>query len=180
MSPCYIFLDIDGVLNCAPSRVAAHRLEGEELQTLALAAAPSLLANLKHIIAQTGARVVLSSTWRLAEATREAVSVRLGAAGLSLVGSTPDLAVLESGAAHATLCGDDEGEFSPELERAIEIRRWLDASGACDAPFVAIDDMDLLDGQRADKIEGHFVHTRSELGLTPPLADLAIRILTGA
>ena len=36
---CYIFLDIDGVLNCAPSRAAAQRLHGEAQQTLALAGA---------------------------------------------------------------------------------------------------------------------------------------------
>lgn len=46
------------------ARIAAQRLEGEERQTLALAGAPSLLANLKHIVEQTGAEIVLSSTWR--------------------------------------------------------------------------------------------------------------------
>ena len=168
--PCYLFLDIDGVLNCAPSRIAAQRLEGEEQQTLALAGAPSLLANLKHIVDQTGAHIVLSSTWRLEEATRRAVNMRLRTVGLSLVGSTPDLAALESGPSHAMLCEDDNGEFSPELERAIEIRRWLDAADKSGTPFVAIDDMDLTCPGNDSNANGlavtNFVQTDDMHGLT--------------
>jgi hypothetical protein len=50
-----IFLDIDGVLNC--SRTLNPR-------KLPYIVDPKLLALFKHVVEQTGAHVVLSSTWR--------------------------------------------------------------------------------------------------------------------
>jgi hypothetical protein len=97
----YIFLDIDGVLNCWPSRIAAERLPGEAEQALALAGAPSLLARLKLIIERTGAQIVLSSTWRIDSTA--IVEERLRSVGLSLLGATPQLSEEEPGDEHFAL-----------------------------------------------------------------------------
>ncbi len=50
-----IFLDIDGVLNCKQTR---------NPRKLPYVVDPRLLARLKRVVDQTGADVVLSSTWR--------------------------------------------------------------------------------------------------------------------
>ena len=169
----YIFLDIDGVLNCAPSRAAAARLE-EEKQTLMLAGAPSLLANLKYIVDQTGASIVLSSTWRVEEATKDAVATRLSSVGLKLVGCTPELIELEPPDSHATLCEGPDGDFLFGRERAIEILRWLKAEGAADADFVALDDMDLHGPAGVGLHARNFVRTEDMYGLTRLRAETAV------
>ena len=123
-------------------------------------AEPSM-AELARIHKVTGAELVLSSTWRESDSTLAVVNQQLAAVGVPpCVSKTVSL-------------------LSIDGSRSAEIAQWLDNHPKV-TRYVAIDDMDLLDGQRADKIEGHFVHTRSELGLTAPLADLAIRILAGA
>lgn len=72
-----IFLDVDGVLNCAGTR---HKRRG----TLGI---DSVLAErFKRLVARTGAEVVLSSTWRLDESTRQQVID----AGIKFLSVTPN------------------------------------------------------------------------------------------
>ena len=170
----YIFLDIDGVMNCRPSRLAAMRLQGEAEQSLALAAAPSLLTNLKSIVVRTGAHIVLSSTWRLG--ATDIVEERLRSAGLALLGATPQLCDEEDGAKHLELTEGPDGEFSPELERSIEISRWLARQGdGLSACFVAIDDMDLVGAVGSRLTSGdQFVQTDDSVGLSRRDAEAAI------
>ena len=119
----------------------------------------SCMAELARVHTSTpAAAIVLSSTWRESDSMLEYVNGQLAAVGVPpCVSKTVSL-------------------LSIDGSRSTEIAQWLDNHPKV-TRYVAIDDMDLLDGQRADKIEGHFVHTRSEIGLTAPLADLAIRIL---
>lgn len=55
-----IFLDIDGVMN---NQTEAKKSKLHE----SLEFAPSCIRNLKHIIAETNAKIVVSSTWRRGE-----------------------------------------------------------------------------------------------------------------
>ena len=139
-----------------------------------LAGAPSLLANLKYIVDQTGASIVLSSTWRVEEATKDAVATRLSSVGLKLVGCTPELIELEPPDSHATLCEGPDGDFLFGRERAIEILRWLKAEGAADADFVALDDMDLHGPAGVGLHARNFVRTEDMYGLTRLRAETAV------
>lgn len=168
--------------------MAAHALHDDaegDAELLALAGAPSLMANLKFIIDQTGAEIVLSSTWRLEAATRSAVKTRLKTVGLSFIDSTPDLAAIEDGATHFELCAGDDGEYSPEAERAIEIRRWLAARSDDDVAipgFVAIDDMNLCLGslEPANFVQTDDSHGLTRLGAESSIAKLYAQRATSA
>lgn len=166
-----IFLDVDGVLNCAASRAAAANLYLTEKITweqklAADAAAPSLLTNLVSLIQQTEAKVVLSSTWRLADRTRDVIEERLRASNIEIIGVTPEATPSDD-------CAGADGEFSPEVERAIEIMRWLQVECAVESPWIAIDDMDLV-GEGGGRMQAaHFVHTDDGQGLTPAKAEEA-------
>lgn len=56
-----IFLDIDGVLNCQSWYKQAQQFKGEANK---FHFAPYLVENLNRITDETGAKIVLSSTWR--------------------------------------------------------------------------------------------------------------------
>jgi hypothetical protein len=73
-----IFLDIDGVLNCKATR---------NPRNLPYVVDPKLLRRFKRLLDRTGAKVVLSSTWRYDPAGL--FSARH--AGIPFVGVTPDM-----------------------------------------------------------------------------------------
>jgi hypothetical protein len=73
-----IFLDIDGVLNCTKTR---------NPRKLPYVVDPRLLRRFKRLLDRTGAKVVLSSTWRYDPAGL--FSARR--AGIPFIGTTPDL-----------------------------------------------------------------------------------------
>lgn len=139
-----LFLDIDGVLN---SKVSRAEIDG--------GFGPDLLANLKAAVSQSNVQIVLSSTWRRSSADRELARRALSTVGLSFDSWTPDL----SGAS----------EISPGSGRADEILAWLDAHQASARPWVAIDDLDLLDNPKMKAV--HFVRTMDAVGLTPANAE---------
>lgn len=102
-----IFLDIDGVLNCR--RTPNPRKFPYVIQ-------PDLLARLRRVLEQTGAEVVLSSTWRYDPAGLFSAKRW----GIPFVDVIPDL---------------------PERPRRDEILAWLDAHSEVDR-FAVIDDED--------------------------------------
>jgi hypothetical protein len=169
-----IFLDVDGVLNCASARSTnaelhlADQLTADE-KRLADAATPALLANLEYVVKQTGACVVLSTTWRLVAESRVVIEQRLCERRIDVVGATP------VAAADADCTGPD-GVFSQAVERAIEIANWLrSAKIGADAAWVAIDDLDLAGGGEGRRVRTEqFVHTDDEHGLTVAKAEEAV------
>ena len=162
-----IFLDFDGVLNgletnCPPSPI--HPL---------LWLCPPLVARVNHIIARTGAVVVLSTSWRTRahhtsasamhmslDELREAL--RLAGFVGEVIGVTPDLARLDT----IGRTGDVLWRCPPRLK---EIRAWLDAHPV--SAFVVLDD----DG--GAELAGHFVHCSKRTGLTESDVEKAVRIL---
>mmetsp|Transcript_60805 Transcript_60805/g.130683 ORF Transcript_60805/g.130683 Transcript_60805/m.130683 type:complete len:210 (+) Transcript_60805:101-730(+) len=142
-----IFLDVDGVLHStsAPS----DGLFGTRQ-----------LMELRRIVGSTGAKIVLSSAWRLSYVFADRVSRELWGAGLpGPISATPSLNPWHT-----------EG-------RALEIRAWLSAhAGLVDADrWVAIDDIPLS----MDLPHEHVVTTNGQVGLTRELADSAIAKLKG-
>jgi len=109
-----IFLDIDGVLNDAPTIMEKDN---------DLPAEPHLSC-LKQIVDATGAEIVLSSTWRLFPQSRNDVRNKLKTVGLQFIDRTKELRdrdteIREWLGRHPEVDNyvilDDETEFSPEL-----------------------------------------------------------------
>ncbi len=147
-----LFLDFDGVLN-SDLYVRAHPSGGVVID-------PSRLELLSRIVARTGARIVLTTSWRdhwdPAPERRDAVGeeiVRIfGTAGLAVFGKTPRL-------------GDREKE----------IAAWLGEHPETEA-FAVLDDRPYEEGF----LRGSFVLTSGlRHGLDGEDAEKAIRILNG-
>ena len=131
-----IFLDIDGVLNRTDTRDTRVVTEQEPLP---IPIEPACMARLCRLIAETGAKVVISSSWRLFARWQDLgpALVRHGLVG-DVIGETPDLANddvwLENWRVR------EGAPFKYEhLERGWEIREWLAAHPEVTG-FVILDD----------------------------------------
>lgn len=142
-----IFLDIDGVVSPFGERPFA----------------PACMAELKRVVTEAAADIVLSSTWRTSPYTLQAVNEHLAAVGLApCLDCTPQLT-----------------GFGAGDTRVMEILDWLRHAGSSVAAWVAIDDMNLA-WKHEQTMRGHFVHTRSHEGLTRAKADEALALLASA
>lgn len=158
-----IFLDIDGVLNVISQ---GHDNHGALFH-------PHLVDNLRSVIDSTGAKIVVSSTWRTRglEKMREMWKDR-GLPG-DIIGVTPDCSqLLDNGTC----------EFLDLVERGHEIQDWLKEHPEVINYVIFDDDNDMLESQRK-----RFVRTSNNInhpdcvddgyGLTRACAEDAIRIL---
>jgi len=136
-----IFMDVDGVLhaaNFAPTSFSKPCMEA-----------------LAMIVRETGAQIVLSSTWRLWDGStgRKAVDKALKLHGMSkLAGQTPDLKGC--------------------VGRPSEIFAYLKSCEGGPVKWIALDDMDM----RAE-LGDHLVMTHATKGLRPRDALRAIALL---
>jgi len=164
-----IFLDIDGVLNPVHYMAALGRMwkessgEIKSQDDYGHLFFPHNCEALKKIINETGAKLVISSTWRLAgiDVMKNLWSER-DLAG-EIIGVTPtETAVVKSGGA----------EFYDQVCRGMEIAHWIkvnDFKGS----YVIIDDThDMLSEQLP-----YFIDTKGNIGLTFKDADRAIDVL---
>lgn len=117
-----LFLDVDGVLNCASfiQRLPSNKRDLPQHQL-----DPRAVAKIEHVRRATGCRIVLSSSWRIGDSL-EVIARWLREAGLCTIvrDATPVLS----------------------KERGLEIQAWLDAHED-EGPFrVAIidDDSDMV------------------------------------
>lgn len=159
-----IFLDIDGVLNVYGQ---GHDQYGRIFHK-------HFEDNLRHIVEQTGAKIVISSTWRFAglEKMKQMWKDR------NLSGEVIDVTI-----DCYQLIGEGKFEHYDEVERGHEIQEWLDKHQTEVTHYVIIDDdNDMLQSQR-----GNFVRTANNInhpdcidigyGLTRICAEKAIRVL---
>jgi HAD domain in Swiss Army Knife RNA repair proteins len=159
-----IFLDIDGVLNHCDTRSDVSPTTKEPLP---IPIAPECMARLNRLIAETGAKIVISSSWRLFARWQDLgpALARHGLVG-DVIGETPDLV------------NDDvwlenwrtrEGvPFAFEkLERGWEIREWLAAHPMVTA-FVILDDVSDM-----DELKPWLVLTHPNDGLDDPDVERA-------
>ncbi|NUQ73314.1 MAG: hypothetical protein HUU21_07145 [Polyangiaceae bacterium] len=145
-----VFLDIDGVLN----RLALIGSGGRPLDRLDAAA----VSRLGEIVARSGAKVVISSSWR-AHRTLDELRAMLSELGFSgeVIDKTPEL--------EASLYGD------PFLVRAREIKAWIEAQREPIESYVILDDAYL------DEAAQHLVKTETTAGLLDEHVALALEIL---
>ena len=153
-----VFLDVDGVLNSEKS----HSLQDNNQHWTWNEVAEMHLVLLKEIIEETGAKIVLSSSWRLyhpfhtghktiTDGLMKVLVDKLNNFGLSILDVTPEI---------------------PNVIRGVEVATWLDEHLDIENYVILDDDADFLEEQKE-----HFIHTTFKNGLTEELAKKAIEIV---
>lgn len=162
-----IFLDIDGVLNsdayivtdayfneCLAIGVEDPLDYEVVIKAHHLHLDPKAIHLLNQLVADSGAQVVLSSTWRIRYSLDEMnAMLKLRGATFELTDKTPQI------------------RFS-RVFRGEEIRDYLKALKEKPEAFVIIDDNDEF-----PKFQKQFVHTNEKVGLTQEHVDKALKIL---
>ena len=160
-----IFLDIDGVLNTGWWYSQMDRNTPKDKYGYAFD--PNAVANLKKILDETRADIVISSSWKsfgLSE-LEEMWNFR-GLPG-KLIGITPNSVSDEM------LLNADLDHMELYSIRGMEIKEWLTKHGKHVSHYVIIDDMDNMLPEQ----QSHFVWIDPEVGITEGNAAQAIMIL---
>ena len=158
-----VFLDIDGVLNHCETRSGVPSA-GEPLP---IPIAPECMARLNRLIAETEAKIVISSSWRLFARWQDLgpALVRHGLVA-EVIGETPDLT--KDAVWLANWQARKGTPFSFEhLERGWEIGEWIAAHPEVTA-FVILDDCSDM-----DELKPWLVLTHSNDGLDDPDVERA-------
>ena len=158
-----LFLDIDGVLNSQAFYTVRHEQikAGKKEREYSLDEFdPKAVELVNRICRETGAKVVVSSTWRHGRTITE-LQTLLESVGFSgeVVGKTPDL------------CRQVESGLWMSAVRGDEIKKYTNEQN-CESFVILDDDGDMLNCQRAN-----FVQTSWLDGLTEDLAVQSIEIL---
>ena len=166
-----IFLDVDGVLNSSRTLYEDISLEDD------------LISNLKELVDKTGAKIILSSSWRLSTEAVATLMDRLDKFGLAISGMTcdgVDLDWLEKYEFDATkkyldtkFDWDENRQIKITHDRGAEIFKWLHDHDDC--AYVILDD-------EIEDIKPYFselviVKTSYKTGLTKEDVKKAIQIL---
>uniref|UniRef100_A0A7S1J129 FCP1 homology domain-containing protein n=1 Tax=Eutreptiella gymnastica TaxID=73025 RepID=A0A7S1J129_9EUGL len=108
------------------------------------------MKELKRIVDGSGAQICLSSSWRGSQTTINKVNAQLVKWGMpKIIGCTPQMGI---------------------GSRALEILAWLEQHPKV-THYTILDDLDM---SSEDRVVAHLVRCRSQVGLTPELADLAL------
>ena len=164
-----IFLDFDGVLNTEHNQnmLVYHGKAWKDKHGAFFD--PEAVAQLGRIIVETGADIVIESSWKYLglEAMQQMWTDR------NMPGHLVD--VTPSSASDNWLLNANLDEMDPAYiqYKGMEIASWIADSLREEARYVIIDDeYVILDSQLP-----HFILTNPYDGITPELADRAIRIL---
>ncbi len=185
-----IFLDVDGVLNNEPHAIALHKLveEGkmsskEYYDTWDLPYDDTALP-LKHIVEETGAEIVLSSSWRIGvpgPAPKRLTNV-LDKYGLKIIDKTCHCVSLNKAIelgcditkSYYGLETYDGGKRTILSDRGIEISEWLSRHPEVKSYVILDDDIEDIKPFHPN----NYIRTKFYgPGLTMELADKAIQIL---
>lgn len=160
-----IFLDIDGVLNTKDwhSRMTKDTPHDEFGFTFE----PIAVSNLAHIIDDTGAVIVISSSWKFHGVTKLRKMWEIRNLPGTILDITPNTVSDEM------LLNADLNEIELGACRGNEIKEWLSKHKSEVSNYVIIDDYDNLLPEQ----EGHVVQTDSLIGITEKDAEKAITIL---
>jgi hypothetical protein len=153
-----VFLDFDGVVNSKrflDVQAKRFRAEGRVRETRHMID-PDAVARLNGLLLETGAKVVISSSWRwlFDLPTLREILVENGFTG-EVIDVTPVL----------------------PGERGFEIEKWL-RDHAPDATFVIFDDNPVFDNPDTGNLHHRFVQTSWGYGLLDEHIDRARKILT--
>lgn len=163
-----VFLDIDGVINHCNTH---HHVTPTTQEPLPIPIDPRCMECLNRLIAETGAKIVISSSWRA-----EAHWTRLGPAlvrqGLvaDVIGETPDLPNNRLWLANWEIRHGVPFDFE-RLKRGWEIAEWLAAHPEVTS-FVILDDVSDMDA-----LIPWLVLTHPNDGLTDPDVERAKYLL---
>ena len=162
-----IFLDFDGVLNTERWHNQASR---EELKDeYGYRFDPIAVNNLRKIVDETGAAIVISSSWKCMGLT----TMQKMWKDRQLPGKVID--ITPNSVSDEFLLNIDLNDMDLLSIRGQEIKDWLMKKGGCDCKYVIFDDMnDVLQEQ-----EVHFVWVDPVVGITKENVAQAIRILDG-
>ena len=166
-----IFLDVDGVLNSSRTLYEDISLEDD------------LISNLKELVDKTGAKIILSSSWRLSTEAIATLMDRLDKFGLAISGMTcdgVDLDWLEKYEFDATKkyldtkfdC-DENRQIKITHDRGAEIFKWLHDHDDC--AYVILDDE--IEDIKPYFSESVIVQTSYKTGLIKEDVKKAIQIL---
>ena len=148
----YLFLDIDGPLNTGRNDFLDPDRYGHHFDDVAV-------RNLRWIVEETGAKIVVSSSWRHMGLERiRDIWERWGLPG-DIVGCTPGA------------WGSDR-VFS---SRGEEIRQWLAENADTDDVYVILDDMG--DQEALEEQKGRWLTVNAHTGISHEDATKAIAIL---
>lgn len=155
MTRCYVFLDVDGVLNSSKWFHHVYQEKGNAARHPHDHLDPTAIKRFNRIIQETGAVIVISSTWRMGR-TVEELQELLGMHRLKgqIVGKTP----------HFGFAGGVRGE---------EILDWLKQVNEQDAVFIAIDD----DAYDMDPVKDKLVQTDNQVGIQDYDVEKAIKMI---
>ena len=160
-----IFLDIDGVLNTKWWYTQMER--NTPTDKYGYAFDPKAVANLKRIVAETGADIVISSSWKcMGLSQMEEMWEDRNLPG-KIIGITPNSMSDEM------LLDADIDSIELFHIRGEEIMQWLANHRKQVSNYAIIDDMDNMLPEQ----QSHFVHVNPEIGITKKDADRVIIIL---
>lgn len=146
-----VFVDCDGVLNS--DEFAKHCLEEEGYDPFDCDDLdPRAIRNLKRIVDETGASIILSSSWRWDDKALKAVRQQLKAYGMEI----EDTTIMD---------------IMKTLSRTDEIKLYLDEHPSI-TKYVILDDAEIK-----EPFADHWVRCLFKNGLTKKLAEEAIEIL---
>ena len=174
-----VFLDIDGVLNSDSTLYENISLED------------NLIMNLKELIDRTGAKIILSSSWRTIPAATQKLMNKLDEFNLHLSGMTSEgveASFIEAIGFKPTkrFLDDRFGfelsenkepnkKYKMTFDRGAEIFKWLCDHDDC-AYVILDDDMEDIKPYFKSKV---LIKTRYETGLTKDDVEKAVKILNG-
>ena len=163
-----LFLDIDGVLNTERQHDRCVNEGIVPVDNFGYAFDPEAVANLKRIVNETGADIVISSSWKLwGLDAMQRMWTRRGLPG-KVIDITPNTESDEM------LISIDLSYMDIPAIKGSEIKEWLSSNGQQVPQYAILDDLpDLLPEQ-----ESHFVQTDPRIGITEDDAEQVISILT--
>lgn len=160
-----IFLDIDGVLNTNWWYTQMDRNTPKDKYGYAFD--PKAVANLKRIVEETGADIVISSSWKCLGLTQMEEMWNDRNLPGKIIGITPNTVSDE------LLLNADIDSIEMFHIRGEEIREWLSKHGKNVSNYVIIDDMDNMLPEQ----QSHFIQTNPEVGISKEDSETAIYIL---
>ena len=162
-----IFLDIDGVLNT--KEFHSKMTKDTPKDEFGYAFDPVAVANLAHIIEETGAVIVISSSWKFYGVTRLREMWKLRNLPGRVLDITPNTI------SDDILLNANLEEMELGVCRGNEIKEWLSKHQGKVSNYVIIDDFDDLLPEQED----HAVITDTLIGITEWDSNKAIMILNG-
>lgn len=160
-----LFLDIDGVLNTKYWYTQMDRNTPKDKYGYAFD--PNSVANLKRIVEDTGAEIVISSSWKCMGLSQMEDMWRDRNLPGRIIGITPNSVSDEM------LLNADIDSIELFHIRGEEIKEWLMKHAKRVSSYAIIDDMDNMLPEQ----QSHFVQSNPEVGITEGDADTIITIL---